>query len=659
MIHNNLGNAYWSRIEGNRADNLEQAIAHYSLALEVRTRDAFPADWAMTHNNLATAYWNRIEGSRAANLEQAITHYSLAFEVYTRDAFPVKCRLSQRNLGHLYFGERGWSEALVAYTAAIEIGNDLLAASPSETGRQSEIAETAAVFVNSAYCLLHTGRYGEALAQMEAGKTRLLAEALALSDTNLDRLDTAQREELATLRQTIRAAEAEFRLPPETRRPNVVLMDILQQARTDLAHLIATIRAEHPDFMPSGLDLPGILALAPPGGALVAPLFTSQGSVIFVLPHGAETVTAEHVIRLDGFTSDGLDALLRGTEENPGWLRAYLLRSSYSEWLAALDRLTGRLWDTLLALVHKRLQALGADRIIFMPQGGLSLLPLHAAWRMENGQKRYLLDDYVVSYTPSAYALDAGHRRLTARDGQRSALVSGVSTYHGKDDLPNVRIEVESIAALLAVAPLVDAQVTPQVVLERASETTYLHLSCHGEFAWGNTLASALVLAGDERLTLTDILSKLDLTSARLVTLSACETGITDVQRSPDEYVGLPAGFMQAGAPGVASSLWSVSDLSTTLLMERFYFHLIQDALPPAEALRHAQRWLRDVPQQEVLDHLNTLEHTWRERRDESPAAWKQWQAIRQQMALVHHLGDPPFARPFYWAAFQAVGAVL
>jgi CHAT domain len=38
------------------------------------------------------------------------------------------------------------------------------------------------------------------------------------------------------------------------------------------------------------------------------------------------------------------------------------------------------------------------------------------------------------------------------------------------------------------------------------------------------------------------------MSSARLVTLSACETGITDIMKgSADEFVGLPAGFMLAG----------------------------------------------------------------------------------------------------------------
>ena len=62
MTQNNLANAYKDRIKGERAENIEKAIAFYEAASEVRTRAAFPQEWAMTQNNLANAYRNRIKG---------------------------------------------------------------------------------------------------------------------------------------------------------------------------------------------------------------------------------------------------------------------------------------------------------------------------------------------------------------------------------------------------------------------------------------------------------------------------------------------------------------------------------------------------------------------------------------------------------------------
>jgi CHAT domain-containing protein len=100
------------------------------------------------------------------------------------------------------------------------------------------------------------------------------------------------------------------------------------------------------------------------------------------------------------------------------------------------------------------------------------------------------------------------------------------------------------------------------------------------------------------------IMSKLELSASRVVVLSACETGITEVRDSPDEYIGLPAGFLQAGTAAVISSLWSVNDLSTRLLMEQFYKQLFgqhgNQALPPASALREAQLWLKSLSADEI-----------------------------------------------------------
>jgi len=127
MSQNNLGSAYSSRIRGDRVENLEQAIAAYELALQVRTREAFPADWAMTQNNLGTAYSDRIRGDRAENLEQSIAACELALQVYTREAFPEDWAMTQNNLGNAYRdriqGDRAENleQSIAAYELALQV----------------------------------------------------------------------------------------------------------------------------------------------------------------------------------------------------------------------------------------------------------------------------------------------------------------------------------------------------------------------------------------------------------------------------------------------------------------------------------------------------------------------------------------------------------
>ncbi len=123
---NNLALALNDRIKGERRDNLEQAIHHYKQALEVYTRQAYPEKWALTQNNLAIAYNLRIKGERRDNLEQAIHHYKQALEVYTRQAYPEKWAVTQYNLAIAYQDrsrfERGdVSRAIFHYRQALEV----------------------------------------------------------------------------------------------------------------------------------------------------------------------------------------------------------------------------------------------------------------------------------------------------------------------------------------------------------------------------------------------------------------------------------------------------------------------------------------------------------------------------------------------------------
>jgi hypothetical protein len=114
MTQNNLGATLRDlagRTEGTRsAQLLSEAVAAYRLALEVRTRDRLPQDWAGTQNNLGNTLRDlalRAEEPRAAQLlSEAVAAYRLALEVYTRDQLPQQWAATQRNLGNalqLYF----------------------------------------------------------------------------------------------------------------------------------------------------------------------------------------------------------------------------------------------------------------------------------------------------------------------------------------------------------------------------------------------------------------------------------------------------------------------------------------------------------------------------------------------------------------------------
>jgi CHAT domain-containing protein len=72
------------------------------------------------------------------------------------------------------------------------------------------------------------------------------------------------------------------------------------------------------------------------------------------------------------------------------------------------------------------------------------------------------------------------------------------------------------------------------------------------------------------------------------VTLSACETGISEVETG-DELLGFIRGFFFAGTSNLVASLWKVDDIATQKLMSQFYTHLTSKDMSLAQALQHAK----------------------------------------------------------------------
>jgi CHAT domain-containing protein len=96
--------------------------------------------------------------------------------------------------------------------------------------------------------------------------------------------------------------------------------------------------------------------------------------------------------------------------------------------------------------------------------------------------------------------------------------------------------------------------------------------------------------AEDGLLTAEDV-SGLDLLATQLVVLSACETGLGQVQIGEGVF-GLRRAFMLAGAKTLVMSLWKVSDHETQQLMGYFYQGILKGR-HRADALREAQLALK------------------------------------------------------------------
>ena len=100
-------------------------------------------------------------------------------------------------------------------------------------------------------------------------------------------------------------------------------------------------------------------------------------------------------------------------------------------------------------------------------------------------------------------------------------------------------------------------------------------------------LASGIALSGANRISRSLAISDeeedgivsameimgLNLKGTSLVVLSACNTGVGDVERGQGVF-GLRRAFQMAGARSLLMSLWKVPDSETVDLMRRFYLNL-------------------------------------------------------------------------------------
>jgi len=300
------------------------------------------------------------------------------------------------------------------------------------------------------------------------------------------------------------------------------------------------------------------------------------------------------------------------------------------------------------------------------------------------GDKAQNIELAIASYTNalSVYTRQAFPQNWTMT--QNKAKTLSYSRFHHlfaiqnpTKDLEFTDIEVETIAAafhprhILKKNQATAAALAQPTTAEHFRNANWLHFSCHGYFNIDSPEKSALLLAASEIshlpaepetsrylrvsddteidlencLTLEDIF-QLSLPNCRLVTLSACETGLVDIRNTSDEYIGLPSDFIRAGAASIVSSLWTVNDFSTALLMIKFYENL-QTVTPNVPiALNSAQQWLRRVTQRELLQWLDNI----------TDMNAEQKQKVKEILGQDYKPEERPFKQPFSWAAFCAIG---
>lgn len=226
----------------------------------------------------------------------------------------------------------------------------------------------------------------------------------------------------------------------------------------------------------------------------------------------------------------------------------------------------------------------GVDRLLLVPADVLTYVPFDV---LPLPDRRQVIDRFTVSYLPNASALQYLPAESTG-DGSLFLGALGEARVEDWSPLPGTLTETSAILGEYPTATrVVEAAFTRRAALNALTRYDRVHFATHGILNSSSPMFSAVLMGtpdGDTRLSLYEMA---DLkVRARLVVLSACETGLGRLQRG-DEITGLTRTLLQAGARSVVSSLWSVADDSTAFLMTRFYRELNRGA-STASALRTA-----------------------------------------------------------------------
>ncbi len=316
-----------------------------------------------------------------------------------------------------------------------------------------------------------------------------------------------------------------------------------QELLRDRAQLVLELRRRDPDLADalsvSAVSLNAVQAALSPGQAMVYVLpatgvepirillITKSGATVKTLPMTAERFAAF----LDNFNAAVVDARVQDQRAALANLRRNL---GVEEW--------GK---------PEAAYIVPSGRFHFVPWGALDL-------------------PFPVSVLPNGGWVVRASRVPPERV---RAVVLGDPVFGGRlAQLPGARAEAVAVSGKYGIEALLGQDATEQALRNKVGAgVDVLHFATHALYDPVYPLQSSLILTnGKQAVPLTAEKLFQEPLAARLVVLSACETGMGRVIAG-DDLLGLARSFYLAGASAVVSSLWPVDDEATRAFMEAFH----------------------------------------------------------------------------------------
>jgi CHAT domain-containing protein len=671
ILQDNIGQAYHHReSKDSKIEDYDTALTFFQNSFQVITLEEFPSDWTRVQNNMASLYRSK------GQIDEAIKHWKAAI---------VPCRLHGDSddwlaLGMTYGSQawhwKKWKEAIEGFSLVIDAIELDRTWSITDVRRQQILTDTIGLYEMVIDACLKNKQPGKAIEYAERSKARGLFDNLANKNYPDKRLfeDGTYREicqKLDKFRGNIKKEQLKIEIeekknPTHSKRedgsfPPILIKkrDQLNRLNQQMAEFVKNkIQSRDSSFILTpfvqAISFEEIQSLLPDKKTVIIEWYILSESILafLITQSHPEILTWQYdsldLKSLNIWLDNYLDGYNKPLKKN--W--ADNLKSSLNE----LERILkiSEILDCIDAL-HPC-----PDQIIFIPHRSLHLLPLHAL-PLKNKPERCLLDKFGrgIRYVPSAQTLKE------IKNYKRSEIKDFLGVQNPTKDLTYADLQVQSISENFHRKYIFSGdQATKSNLIYNKSNlrqlrsTHCLHFACHGDFKEESPLESYLKLAEGDFLKLDEIFN-LSLNQCRLVTLSACETGLTDHTSISDEYIGLPGGFLYAGSPSVVSSLWKVDEIATAFLMIKFYEnlrHLSQQREGSISiALNKAQLWLKSLTCKTFFEEELPKYHMQVNQLYTSVSKGRRL-ILEDSLRQVSERKPYPFRSPFFWAGFVAIG---
>ncbi len=443
--------------------------------------------------------------------------------------------------------------------------------------------------------LLALDLYGPApaLEILERAKARAFLDLLAnrqliVKDENLSRQERELKFKIGEVQARLYEEEKITPPPPPLTKGGEegIAHDVVSSLKTELEtglgkyrDLVISIKRENPDFASlitvSPMKSDEIKALLPEDVTLLEYYIAEDRLLVWTInpslsPAGRGEGEGDINIAVIPVSRDAIIEKIRGYRDNVIQLKNEELKKVSSE-----------LYEILIKSVKPYIKG---KRLCIVPFDALHYLPFQALW---NGEK-YLIEEYSFFYLPSASVMKFTFDKRRQK-GERLIAFGNPDLGNPALDLPFAQKEVEIISSMYKEPLLFYRKEANETSAKKMPQNfDIIHFAAHAEFSDIDPMYSNIRLSSDDkedgRFESAEVFS-LNI-KPYLVVLSACKTGLGAIT-SGDEIIGMNRAWIYAGTPSVISSLWSVSDISTSILMEEFYKNL--KVKSKDEALRDAE----------------------------------------------------------------------